>query len=508
MRRHNLKRGTIRQGSWTLALLVAMLLAVPVSATAATPTPAPTRASAPGPSLTPPNDNRDAPTPLGSLPAGVPGTTVGSTVEIHEPESGCARAGGSVWYSVSFGGSPPGKVGVEVQANGDLDAVVDVFQRQRSQNIPVACQRTDDNGVAGLTFSPSADSTYLIRIAQRADSAAGTFSLKVFDVPPPPTPPGTALGARGGHGVLDSTFSTEAAYSLALTAGTTYKINLVKRTDGCMQLGIFPPGTSSFDNGSIAGLSCAGYRLFTPSVTGLWSFLITADSSADGSQPFWLHIAPATSQEMAPGIFLANLSHYRGFLRGNLNADVRLFRFDVTSRSDLTLFLQTASNESFDLKLLNDDGRYLQCDCGSTGEETIRRQTPPGRYFAVVQAENFESGPFTLYRQSRTITHAHVAFDGFGYQTLAPGASTRVTATISPAVSGPVTIELEYFDPVERWQFRGLYHVQAVNGVAVLPFTPPKLGRWRATVSYNGTRSAAPATSGWANLLVAGPLTE
>ncbi|HEX3802051.1 MAG TPA: hypothetical protein VHV75_04350, partial [Solirubrobacteraceae bacterium] len=77
-----------------------------------------------------------------------------------------------------------------------------------------------------------------------------------------------------------------------------------------------------------------------------------------------------------------------------------------------------------------------------------------------------------------------------------------------PAVDGPVSFELEYFDPVDRWQFRGYYHTEAVDGVAVLPFTPPHEGRWRATVVYNGTHAAAPATSGWANLLVAGPLTQ
>lgn len=211
---------------------------------------------------------------------------------------------------------------------------------------------------------------------------------------------------------------------------------------------------------------------------------------------------------MAPGIFLPNFAHYKATLHGNLDTDVRLFRFDVTTYSDLTLFLQTASDASFDLKLLNDQGRYLQCNCGSEGEETIRREMRPGRYFVVVQAENFESGPFTLYRESRTITHVRVSFDGLGYEQISPGASTRVTATVSPAVDGAVTFELEYFDPVQRWQFRGYYHAEAVNGVAVLPFVPPAVGRWRATVVYNGTHSAAPATSGWANLLVAGPLTQ
>lgn len=477
----------------SLILVVFLLLGAVTEALAASP---------------PPNDNRDSAQSVGALPVAVGGTTVGATVEIKEAPSGCARTAGSVWYAISFGSSPPGEVGVRVQANGDLDAAVDVFQRQRSQNIPVVCARTDQNGVADTTFQPSPNATYLIRVAERANSTSGTFSLKTFVVPPPPSPPGTGFPPHGGHGTLDSSFNAQDAYSLHLQAGTTYKLNLVKTNDGCVHLGIFPPGTSSFDGNAAADLSCAGYRLFTPAVSGLWSLLVSAAPGIDGSQPYWLHIAPASSLEMAPGILLPNFAHHTATLHGNIDTDVRLFRFDVTTFSDLTLFLQTASDKSFDLKLLNDQGRYLQCDCGSQGEETIRREVRPGRYFVVVQAEDFESGPFTLSRQSRTITHVHISFDGSGYEQISPGASTRVTATVSPTVDGPVTFELEYFDPVQRWQFRGYHRAEAVHGVAVLPFTPPRTGRWRATVVYNGTHSAAPATSGWANLLVAGPLTQ
>lgn len=477
-----------------LALAIAVLVGVATSALAQ---------AAP-----PPNDNRASATVLGPLPQTVNGTTVGATVESDEPPSGCADTAGSVWYSVSVGASPPNRIGVRVSANGDLDAAVDVFIRQRSQNLPVDCKRTDSNGDAALAFNPSKSTTYLIRVAQLSNSASGTFSLNVFALPAPPNPPGPRLSPRGSSGVLDGTLNTTAAYSMALTAGTTYKINLVKRAQGCMQLSIFPPGTSSFDESSFGGLSCAGYRLFTPRQSGLWSFEIVAASSNDGSQPYSLHVAQATSKEMAPGIFLPNFAHYKGILRGNVIDDVRLFRFDVTQRSDLTLFLQAASDAPFDLKLLNDQGRYLQCNCGSTGEETIRRQMQPGRYFVVVQAEEFGSGPFTLYRESRLITHVHVFFDNTGYEVIPPGTTTRISAVVTPATNGPVTIEVDSFDPVERWQFYRNYNVQAVNGVATLPFLPPHVGRWRATVSYNGTKSAAPATSGYANLLVAGPLQQ
>jgi hypothetical protein len=306
--------------------------------------------------------------------------------------------------------------------------------------------------------------------------------------------------------MLDGTLATRAAYSMPMTAGTTYKVNLFKPNPGCMQLAILPPG-SPFDAAPSAGLSCGGYRLFTPRVSGLWSFVIDADPS-HGAQAFGLHVRPATSREMAPGIFLSNYASYTAFLRGNVIDDVRLFRFDVTFRSDLTLFLQAAWDAPFDLKLIDDRGHYMQCNCGSKGEETIRRQIQPGRYFVVVQAENFASGPFTLTRQTRLITHIHTTIDGTGYEQVGPGRAVRIKAQITPAVSGPVTIDVEFFDPVERWQFHHAYNVEAVNGVAVIDFVAPHVGRWRAESAFNGTKTASPATSGSAQMLVAGPLVQ
>lgn len=456
----------------------------------------------------PNNDNRANATSLGSLPQTVRGTTVGATTESNEPPSGCAATAASVWYSLSVGSSPADRIGIKLSTNGDLDAAADVYVRQRSQNIAVQCRRTDNNGRAALAFKPTANTTYLIRIAQLSDSVAGTFSLQAFALPAPPHPPGTRLEPHGADGVLDGTLATSAAYAMRLQAGTTYKINLVKRDEGCMQLQLFAPGTSSFQANSVAGLSCAGYRLFTPSVSGLWSFLITAARSNPGSQRYGLHVAPASSNERAPGIFLANFAHYKGFLRGNVISDVRLFRFDVTQRSDLVLFLQAAFTAPFDLKLLNDQGRYLQCNCGSTGEETIRRQISPGRYFVVVDAHDFGSGPFTLYRESRLITHVNVTFDGTGYEQVSPGTVTRLAAHVTPAVDGPVTIQVQYFDPVARWQFYRTYHVQAVHGTAEIPFVAPYVGRWRTSVSYDGTKTASPATSGVAQILVAGTLVQ
>jgi hypothetical protein len=481
-----------RSARSTVLSCAALTLALTATATA---TPAP-----------PPNDNRADATVLAQLPQTVRGTTVGATIQANEPGSGCADTAGSVWYAISTGGSPPARVGLRLSANGDLDAAIDVYIRQRSQLGQIDCRRTDDSGRAALAFVTSPGTTYLIRIATRDNSDAGTFTLRAFGLPAPPSPPGRLLTLRGADGVLDGTFVTTTAYSMRLTAGTTYKINLVKRSSGCMSLGIFPPGTTSFRQNPVAELSCAGYRLFTPRVSGRWSFEIVASADNEGTQPYGLHVRTATAKEMVPGIWLGNFAPYTGFLRGNVIDDVRLFRFDVMSRSDLTLFLMAGSDAPFDLKLLNDRGRYLQCNCGSSGQETIRRQIDPGRYYVVVQAHDFGWGQFTLTRELRLITHVTIAFNGVSNAEVAPGALTHLVAHITPAVSGPVTIEVQFFDPVERWQYHRTFRVQAVNGVAQMALMPSHIGRWRATVSYDGTKTASPATGGPANLLVAGPL--
>jgi hypothetical protein len=39
-------------------------------------------------------------------------------------------------------------------------------------------------------------------------------------------------------------------------------------------------------------------------------------------------------------------------------------------------------------------------------------------------------------------------------------------------------------------------------------FTPPSVGRWRATASYDGTRESAPSNAGFATLRVAGALQD
>jgi len=480
--------------------IVALLAALVVLAAAAT------AAAQPAP---PSNDSRDNPTNLGPLPATASGTTVGATVDPTDPASNCATEGGSVWYQFSVGAQAPPKIAVQVDANGELDGAVDLFVKQRSQSLPVTCQLTDKHGEAVFAFTPQKRTTYLIRVAQLSNSASGTFSLHVFQPPPAATPPGAPLGSAGASGSLARVVDVSSAYSAQLTAGVSYQVNLVSRIKGCMRLAIFTPQTKSFESASsVGGLSCQGYRLFTPRVSGRYSLLVQADAFAPGAQRYHLQLAAATAAQTAPGLPLGNYRRVGGYLNGSHVGVVRLYRFDVTTRSDLQLNLSTGSQRPFDLELLSEGGKELDCSCDSEGSQTLTYTTKPGRYYALVEARDFTSGGFVLIRRSRTITHTTVLFDGARYIQEPPGTSASIRVRVTPGVDGPATVEIDRFDPVAGWQFYKDERVSVANGSGSVSFTPPSTGQWRAHADFLGSRGASPSESGYSRLLSAGPLTD
>jgi hypothetical protein len=479
-----------------LGATVLVLLALKAVALAAPPPP-------------PANDGRANAADLGTLPATVTGTTVGATVETNEPSSDCARTGPSVWYRFTVGSTAPKRLAVELNANGDLDAVIDVFIRQRSQNEPVSCDNSDNRGEAALAFSPSPSTTYLVRVAERSNSVSGSFRLQVFPLPPVARPPGTALAPHGASGKLERVLNAAAAYSAQLVAGVPYRVNLVSRIDGCMSLSIFSPGTTSFDEGSaVASLRCQGYRLFTPRQNGTYSFLVNASGGAVGPQQYHLQIARATVAETAPGVFIRNDQKVHATLHGNRIDVLRLYSFDVTNRSNLQLRLTTTGDTPFDLELLTTKGRELACACGGQGDESIDRLTRSGRYFAVVRARDFSSGKFMLLRRSRAVTSTVIRIDGSRYVQVAPGSSVSVQVGVTPSVSGRATIEIDRFDPIAGWQFYSEHTVTISNGSAALPFTPPHVGPWLVHASFLGSRTASPSDSHYARVVSAAPLTQ
>ena len=87
-----------------------------------------------------------------------------------------------------------------------------------------------------------------------------------------------------------------------------------------------------------------------------------------------------------------------------------------------------------------------------------------------------------------------------------PGGSVRIGVRIRPPAAGPVRVTIERFDPYAGWQFFRRVTTRASGGSASVAFTPPSVGRWRASAEFRGTREAAPSATGYANVLVAAPL--
>src|SRR5215218_1939454 len=175
-----------------------ILRALPLAAAIAALTPLATSTAAAAP---PANDARTAPQALGALPATVRGTTAEATLEADEPAAVCSPVKNSVWYAFTA----PASRGVlaALDAGGDMDAVVDVFARRRSQLTPVECQATNRRGQATLDFDATAGTDYLVRVAPRPGSVAEAFTLRVVVPDEPARPPGQQLPGAGAKAAVD-----------------------------------------------------------------------------------------------------------------------------------------------------------------------------------------------------------------------------------------------------------------------------------------------------------------
>jgi hypothetical protein len=451
----------------------------------------------------PGNDSRSAAQVIHALPATLGGTLVGATTELLETPSACGGPSEhTVWYSFRAGEKQ--RLAINLAAAGALDAAGDVFHAKRSELESVVCRRTDAHGEASLTFNASKNGLYLIRVAALQASSLDKFTLELFLPTPAVQPPGPRLPAAGASGRVDRIQNINAAYSVALHSGTSYIVSLAGDTPrACVSGELFAPGTTSFEDGSpVEHLNCGGFRLFTPGPGqgGLYSMQVTPDSEYRGIQRFHLQVAPAGRGETAPGIALGNYGHAHAHLSGNSAQVLRLYRVDIHSDSNLTLRLLDPSSARFNLQLRSSGGRVIECQCGSSGPQTLTHQLKPGRYYAVVSTRGASAGNFTLVRQSRTITSMHVSFSP---ASASAGQDTPIEVQVSPAVSGPVTVDVERFDPVFGWQFYRQESGFASDGVATLPFAAPAIGRWRVSGRYEGSRTASPsAARGFAYLLV------
>jgi hypothetical protein len=454
----------------------------------------------------PTNDNRASAQTL-SLPATVHGTTVDATLEDTEPSSCVGQTGGSVWYEVPAGTAPRAVV-LELDADGDMDAAVDVFRRERSQLTSVVCAQTNRRGRATLDFRQAKNTGYLIRVAPLFNSVADTFTLRVVQPDLPERPPGRRLGSAGASGTVDAIANPDDAYAISMKSGHSYRVHLVSK-QRCVSAALYPPGTSSFDDGSpVHRLGCNGYFLFTPGPGegGRYGLQVVAPRTKRGGLPYHVQVAPAGPDDTAPGLELPNDTRLRGALRGSGADVVDLYRFEVRRPSTLDLRMRTASSHAFNLQLLSGRGHRIACACGDFGSQGIRLKVKPGRFYAAVRSRSGSDGNYRLSRLTRTITKTRVSIDGKRNAQVAPGSSVTIAVGVSPEGAGPVTVDVERFDPLAGWQFYTRFHRTASGGLATIPFTPPTEGRWRAHATFDGNRQFAPSGPARATLLVAEPI--
>ena len=453
----------------------------------------------------PSNDDRGNAQAL-SVPSTVRGTTVDATTEPNEPFTCAGVASNSVWYSIAP--SAARDLVIELDAAGDLDAVVDVYRRDRSQLTSLACERTDRRGRLTLDFSQPRNAALLVRVAQRENSTSDAFSLRVVAPDAPERPPGRVLGRAGASGSVDRIANPDDAYAATMAAGRTYRVHVVSR-ERCVAASLYPPGTGSFVDGStVANFDCDDYFIYTPGPGegGRYSIQVRAPRSRRGALPYHLQVARAGEDDTAPGVPLANDDRVRGSLRGSGADVVDLYRFAVRRPSILDLRLRAGASSPFNLQLVGEGGRRISCACGSEGAQQIRLRLKPGRYFAAVRSRSGADGRYSLSRLTRVITRTRVLVNGRSDADLRPGQTATIGVRVAPGESGPVTVDVERFDPLAGWQFHTRFQRRAAGGSASIAFTPPSVGRWRVRATFDGTRTAAPSGPDVASFTVEEPL--
>jgi hypothetical protein len=460
--------------------------------------------AAPAAAAGPDNDDRNGAARVTRLPASVEGTLRGAGLEGPEASSPCAATSGSVWYRIDPGISR--RVVVRLAADGDLDATIDVYARERSQQHLLTCDVGDVNGRAAVAFDAVRGRSYLVRVARRSNSVSDSFRLALVGVAGTRLP-GPPLPAGGVGGRLDRAQRTAQAWSVSLRAGVRYRIAVAHPGEGCVGALVYGPRPRSGQQPA-ARIGCKGYTLFTPrdGRDGRYAIVVHAQSDVRGPQRYHLELAPAGADDTAPGVFIANYARVRQDLDGRGVDRVDLYRFDVTRRSVLFLHLRTRG--AFDLVLLDAWGNVIRCECDGRGGRALHKGLRPGRFFVAVRSRDHSTAAYTLLRASRTITTSRVRVNGAAAASVPPGTAATLSVLTRPAVDGPVTVTLEQFDPLAGWQFVRALHATARGGVASVQWVAPSVGRWRATATYDGTRAVAPSETGFVKLLVAGALRE
>jgi hypothetical protein len=463
-------------------------------------------AAVPAAKTAPPTLELPGATPIVQLPATLSGTTQGSSLGAREPHPWCTSSNGVVWYELHA--SRHSAIMLRLRAHGKLDAAVAVYHHVRSKLLRVACGRTNTFGRASVAFYGTLRGSYLVGVARRRGSVDAGFALTALVAEPPSRPPGSALPAGGIRSTLNAVLDPSDAWSVELARGMTYRFNVTSRA--CVTMQVYRPHIYSFATSRpVLETDCGGYQTFTPGPDGggLYTVRVSAGGTGAATQPYLLTFAPAEADDIGPGLSLANGATVSGRISGRGIDNVDLFRITVPrDHEQTTIDFHEKPTTQMDLMLLTEDGRRIRCACDSGGRQRLRDILRAGHYFVVVRSRHRSGGPYSLGVVTRDITTTTLtATGGATFLDLTPGTAVTFTVHVAQAHDGgPLTLEIQRFDPLTRWQFSTLYRQQiGADGNFTTAWIPPSVGRWRAHARFFGTRFSSFSESDWVNVRVA-----
>lgn len=457
------------------------------------------------------SDRADWATPVGALPARVDGSTKEARVRKDAPVPSCSAGQGVVWYTATARGRGP--MLAAVTAGGDSDAALAVYRLVRSKAKELLCVPTDRAGSASVPWYAYPGQSYLIGVARRAGSPAGSFQLSVASREPLPRPPGTALPAGGTRETVTPVLDAADAWAVSMRRGTSYKINLASPR-GCIRLDIYRPDSYRFVDANHAErgtLSCAGYLLFTPGVDGggTYSLVVKAAGSKPVPQPYRLMVAEAGLDDSAPGVALTGGRVVTGSLDSEELDVADLYSFTVPRNGSLTTIeFRPSPKLKYDLLVLDETGGRVTGVTRAHGRQSLEENIRSGRYFLSVRALHQAGGTYRLSVLTREITSTSMSVNGARFVEASPGASVSLQVYVAAAShGGDVEIEIDRFDPIFGWQFSTTVSGSVDSGGRfTTSWTPPWAGHWRALARFPGNIYSTPSKSDYVRVHVAAPL--
>ena len=268
--------------------------------------------------------------------------------------------------------TPDRSIIIALDAEGDLDATIDVYERERSQVTPVGLQEHEPPRRGDDRDRCHARDVVLRSASARARTRPTIASGCASSTPDPPASfPGAGCRARASPPwSTGSRIPTTPGPSTSARHDVPAELRLVRRP--------VRDSRALRQRGSAAIRSAGCAATPTPSsrrsANGTYSVLVARAArlarAADLPRP---RRPRAGADDTAPGIRLANDVRVRaGICRAT--SSTRSTCTGSRSRARANCGSRSAPGKDFDLRLMTDTGHRIACECGSSGSKEIERR--------------------------------------------------------------------------------------------------------------------------------------